>query len=165
MIEPVRITPLRGASWHCPVVGQYRGRGSVEPVTQRRGNNVKGVRDFCLKAKARIWPRLSCMCHIRSTAVLLSPLARPLLLLDASFLGLLGNRCLRFCSGAHAGRNWHATLLTEIYYALTNFSCSIRKTNPRVVLLLPQGQPPQNLPGPYRGLQKDFLHISEVDNS
>ena len=26
-------------------------------------------KDFCLKAKARIWPGLSYMCHIRSTAV------------------------------------------------------------------------------------------------
>ena len=32
------------------------------------GNNLKGLNDFHLKAKARIWPRLSYMCHIRSTA-------------------------------------------------------------------------------------------------
>jgi len=35
---------------------------------ERRGNNVKHVNDFYLKAKARIWPCLSYVCNIRSTA-------------------------------------------------------------------------------------------------
>ena len=35
-----------------------------------RGNNLKGLKDFCLKAKARIWPCLSYVCHIRARAVL-----------------------------------------------------------------------------------------------
>jgi len=30
-------------------------------------NNLKRFKDFSLQVKARIWPRLSCMCHIRST--------------------------------------------------------------------------------------------------
>ena len=33
------------------------------------GNNSNGFEDFYLEPKARIWPCLSCMCHIRSTAV------------------------------------------------------------------------------------------------
>ena len=37
-------------------------------VSKRRGINLKGLQDFYLKAKARIWPWLSYMCHIRSTA-------------------------------------------------------------------------------------------------
>ena len=28
---------------------------------------MKGVKDFHLKAKSRIWSQLSCVCHIRST--------------------------------------------------------------------------------------------------
>jgi len=37
--------------------------------SERRGNNVKRFKDFDLKMKARIWPRLCYVCHIRSTAV------------------------------------------------------------------------------------------------
>jgi len=33
------------------------------------GNNLKGPKDFYLKARTRIWPQLSNVCHIRSTAV------------------------------------------------------------------------------------------------
>ena len=33
-----------------------------------RANNVQGVENLCLKAQAGMWPWLSCMCHIRSTA-------------------------------------------------------------------------------------------------
>ena len=36
--------------------------------TERRGNNFKTNQHFGLKARARIWPCLSCMCHVRSTA-------------------------------------------------------------------------------------------------
>ena len=42
-------------------------------TAERRGNHSKGFKDLYLKAKARIWPGLSCMCHVRSTAVLLVP--------------------------------------------------------------------------------------------
>ena len=37
-------------------------------AAERRWNNVKGFRDVYLKVKARVWPRLSCVCHARSTA-------------------------------------------------------------------------------------------------
>jgi len=35
--------------------------------SERRGNNLNGLKDFYMNAKARIWPRLSYVCHIRST--------------------------------------------------------------------------------------------------
>jgi len=35
-------------------------------VSEPRGNNLKAFKDFCPKAKARIRPCQSCMCHIRS---------------------------------------------------------------------------------------------------
>ena len=35
---------------------------------KRRGNNSKELTGFYLKAKARIWPGLSYMCHVHSTA-------------------------------------------------------------------------------------------------
>ena len=38
-------------------------------ASERRRNNLKGFQEFDLKAKARIWPRQSDMCRIRSTAV------------------------------------------------------------------------------------------------
>jgi len=41
---------------------------SSEPVgtaSERRGNNLKGFKHFYLEAKARIWPWLAYMCHIR----------------------------------------------------------------------------------------------------
>ena len=38
------------------------------PGQARRGNNSKGFKDFSLKAKARVWPGLSYMCHVGSTA-------------------------------------------------------------------------------------------------
>jgi len=37
-------------------------------AAERKGNQLKGLKDFYLNAKARIWPWLSYMCHIRSTA-------------------------------------------------------------------------------------------------
>ena len=39
----------------------------------RRGNNFKGSMDFHLKAKARIWPWLSYVCHIRLSKRLVLP--------------------------------------------------------------------------------------------
>jgi hypothetical protein len=38
------------------------------PTSERRGNRVMFFNDFYLKAQARVWPRLSCMCHVRSAA-------------------------------------------------------------------------------------------------
>ena len=43
---------------------QPRGHTACEP----RGNNSEGFEEFDLKAKARSWPQMSFMCHIRSTA-------------------------------------------------------------------------------------------------
>ena len=40
-------------------------------AAEPRGNEIKGFKSFYLKAKARIWSRLSFMCHIRSTAKLI----------------------------------------------------------------------------------------------
>ena len=34
---------------------------------ERKGINLKDFKDFYMKAKARIWPGLSYMCHFRST--------------------------------------------------------------------------------------------------
>ena len=44
------------------------GNTSVHAATERRGNNLRGFEDIYLEAKARIWPRLSYMYHIRSAA-------------------------------------------------------------------------------------------------
>ena len=38
------------------------------PDSERVGNNLKGVKDFKLKAKARIWPCMYYMCRAYSTA-------------------------------------------------------------------------------------------------
>ena len=35
---------------------------------ERRGNKLKGFNWFCLKAKSRMWPRMSYVCHIVSTS-------------------------------------------------------------------------------------------------
>jgi len=40
----------------------------VYSACERRGTNLTGFMDLYLKAKAIIWPWLSYMCHIRSTA-------------------------------------------------------------------------------------------------
>jgi len=40
---------------------------SLYPASERRGNNLKFQRNFYLKDKARFWPGLSDMCHVRST--------------------------------------------------------------------------------------------------
>jgi len=42
----------------------------VLPAYEQEGKNSKGFKDFQLKAEDRIWPWLSHMCHIRSTASL-----------------------------------------------------------------------------------------------
>ena len=39
------------------------------PTPERRGNDLKGLNDFYLQTKARIWPILSYLCHIRWEAV------------------------------------------------------------------------------------------------
>ena len=46
---------------------------SIRSVAEQRGNNLKYFRDFYLYIKAIIWPWLSCMYHIRSTAVIYVP--------------------------------------------------------------------------------------------
>ena len=40
----------------------------LHSASARKGNNLKGFEDFRLKVKARIWPWLSYMCRICSTA-------------------------------------------------------------------------------------------------
>ena len=46
-----------------------RGRSALDvSAVERRGDNLEGFNDFYRKAKARIWPWLSYMCHIRSIA-------------------------------------------------------------------------------------------------
>ena len=48
----------------------YERHTPVTPTaSDRRRNILQRFRDFYLQAKARIWPCLSCMCHICSTAV------------------------------------------------------------------------------------------------
>jgi len=39
-----------------------------DSASERRGNNLGDFHDLYLQVKARIWPRLSYMCHVRSTA-------------------------------------------------------------------------------------------------
>ena len=53
MLHTINLSPALGV-----------GRSAAE----RRGCNLKRVKDVYLKAKARIWLCLSCMCHIRSIA-------------------------------------------------------------------------------------------------
>ena len=48
--------------------GKCSRAGVWSTVCERRVNNLKVSRDFYLEAKARIWPWLSYMCHIGSTA-------------------------------------------------------------------------------------------------
>ena len=43
----------------------------LEPAPDLRGNTLKGFVSFNVKAKARIWPALPHMCHVRSTAACL----------------------------------------------------------------------------------------------
>ena len=49
-------------------VKMSRIEGNSVSASEQRGNNLKRVKDFYLKAEARFWPRLSCMCHICLTA-------------------------------------------------------------------------------------------------
>ena len=55
-----------------PVVGTCSVAFSISsnprPASERRRNNLKYFEGFYLKVKSRIWPGLSWMCHIRSTA-------------------------------------------------------------------------------------------------
>jgi len=48
---------------------QIKGQGllTASPC-ERKENNVNGFKGFYLEADARTWPRLSYVCHIRSTA-------------------------------------------------------------------------------------------------
>ena len=57
--------------WACRVMIQRRFTPSA---CERRGSKPNGCKNFYLKAKASIWPRLSCMCNIRLTAELPPPL-------------------------------------------------------------------------------------------
>ena len=43
--------------------------GVLSTVCERKRDKRKRFKDCCLKAKARIWPGLSYVCHVRSTAV------------------------------------------------------------------------------------------------
>jgi len=47
-----------------------RAKVNRRTASERRGDNLKGFEGFYLKAKARIWPGLSYVCQIRSTAAL-----------------------------------------------------------------------------------------------
>ena len=51
----------------CNVSVQGPGMQASRAASEQRGDNFKRFKDFWLKAKAIIWPWLSCMCHIRST--------------------------------------------------------------------------------------------------
>ena len=42
------------------------------PLPGEEGTTEKVLRMLCLKAKARIWPWMSYMCHVRSTALHIS---------------------------------------------------------------------------------------------
>jgi len=64
----------------CPLVrgsGRVRGAGPLRPLeaaaSKRRANDINRFKDFHLTAKARIWPWLSYMCHIRSTKARIWP--------------------------------------------------------------------------------------------
>ena len=57
-----------------------------ETASERRGNNLNGLKDFHLNATARTWPRMAHVCHIRSTANLLS-LARRFERSDSQVMG------------------------------------------------------------------------------
>ena len=46
-------------------------------TSEQRGNNSKACKNFYLKDKARIWPRLSCMCHVRSASACAFPTSLP----------------------------------------------------------------------------------------
>ena len=55
----------------------------LQTAAEQGGNNLKGVADFHLKAKGRIWPRLAYVFQVRSTAVPVRT-PRPLKLLACS---------------------------------------------------------------------------------
>ena len=42
---------------------------SLKSFKSFRENNLQYFKDFYLRAKARIWPWLSCMCHVRSAGM------------------------------------------------------------------------------------------------
>jgi len=50
-----------------PLTKQFASQILISASDQRR-NKSKGLKDFNLKAKARIWPYLSYVSHIRSIA-------------------------------------------------------------------------------------------------
>ena len=45
-----------------------RGTRNCVSASERRGNTLKGCKGFALKAKARTWPCMSYVGHVRSTA-------------------------------------------------------------------------------------------------
>ena len=66
-IEPVRFREKREP--HKRIYGllpERQDQNLALAGSERRGNNIKRVIDFYLKAKAKIWPWLGYMCHVRS---------------------------------------------------------------------------------------------------
>jgi hypothetical protein len=57
-------------------------------AAERRGNTFRGFKDLDPKTKDTIWPSLSCVCHIRYTAVSLLPTFM-------FFFGIMGKARLR----------------------------------------------------------------------
>ena len=41
----------------------------LRAASEQSGNTTAYCKGICLNVKARIWPRLSCVCHIRSTVL------------------------------------------------------------------------------------------------
>ena len=48
---------------HC--AGVIDHRSPLLLLSREQGENLKGVKDFYLNAKARIWHWLSCVCRVR----------------------------------------------------------------------------------------------------
>jgi len=55
---------VTGFSWPLP-----KNEGTA---AERTGSHFQGLEDFSVEAKARIWPWLSYLCHIRSTVKLIN---------------------------------------------------------------------------------------------
>jgi hypothetical protein len=55
--------PLYDEGFACEI--SIDSRSCISEGIENPSNGLKG---FCLEAKAGIWPWLSCLCHIRSTA-------------------------------------------------------------------------------------------------
>ena len=66
LLTPPRVRPRR--STRRATSGPWLAMFTAPSSTVRRSNRLKGFEDFYLNAKARIWPWLSYVCHVRSTA-------------------------------------------------------------------------------------------------